>query len=133
MQLVTSTQTTVRLRSPLLPCHLSRKTQRIVALNPPTIHQGMQDTKGDEFTSRMLEAINSMLVKGPRLRVRSMSSSASARPKALRKPKLLASIRVGRSLSIGTSASRKRSAPAWAFAQRLSTPTAQPPRCSGLS
>ena len=27
------------------------------------IHQGMQDTKGDEFTSRMLGAINSMLVE----------------------------------------------------------------------
>jgi DNA invertase Pin-like site-specific DNA recombinase len=36
---------------------------RIVALDLPTSHQGMQDTKGDEFTWRMLGAINSMLVE----------------------------------------------------------------------
>lgn len=36
---------------------------RIVALDLPTSHQGMQDTKGDDFTSRMLGAINSMLVE----------------------------------------------------------------------
>lgn len=29
----------------------------------PTSHQGMQDIKGDEFTGRMLGAINSMLVE----------------------------------------------------------------------
>ncbi|MDU3955596.1 MAG: helix-turn-helix domain-containing protein, partial [Pseudomonas aeruginosa] len=39
------------------------KGLRIVALDLPTSHQGMQDTKGDEFTSRMLGAINSMLVE----------------------------------------------------------------------
>lgn len=36
---------------------------RIVALDLPTSHQGMRDTQGDEFTDRMLSAINSMLVE----------------------------------------------------------------------
>lgn len=36
---------------------------RIVALDLPTSYQGMKDTKGDEFTGRMLAAINSMLVE----------------------------------------------------------------------
>lgn len=39
------------------------KGLRIVALDLPTSHQGMQDTKGDEFTGRLLGTINSMLVE----------------------------------------------------------------------
>lgn len=39
------------------------KGLRIVALDLPTNHQEMQDTKGDEFSGRMLRAINSMLVE----------------------------------------------------------------------
>lgn len=39
------------------------KGLRIVALDLPTSHQGMHDTQGDEFTGRMLAAINSMLVE----------------------------------------------------------------------
>ena len=35
----------------------------IVAQDQPTSHQRMQDDKGDEFTGRMLGAINSMLVE----------------------------------------------------------------------
>lgn len=35
----------------------------IVALDLPTSYQGMQDTKGKEFTGRMLGAINSILVE----------------------------------------------------------------------
>lgn len=42
---------------------IDSKGLRIVALDLPTSHQGMRDTKGDEFTSRMLGAINSMLVE----------------------------------------------------------------------
>ncbi|KPB63079.1 Resolvase [Pseudomonas amygdali pv. myricae] len=42
---------------------IDSKGLRIVALDLPTSHQGMQDTKGDEFTTRMLGAINSMLVE----------------------------------------------------------------------
>lgn len=42
---------------------IDAKGLRIVALDLPTSHQGMRDTKGDEFTSRMLGAINSMLVE----------------------------------------------------------------------
>ncbi|MES2871956.1 MAG: recombinase family protein [Pseudomonadota bacterium] len=42
---------------------IDSKGLRIVALDLPTSHQGMQDTKGDEFTGRMLGAINSMLVE----------------------------------------------------------------------
>lgn len=41
---------------------IDSKGLRIVALDLPTSHQGIADTKGDEFTSRMLAAINSMLV-----------------------------------------------------------------------
>lgn len=39
---------------------IDSKGLRIVALDLPTSHQGMQDTKGDEFTGRMLGAINSI-------------------------------------------------------------------------
>jgi DNA invertase Pin-like site-specific DNA recombinase len=41
---------------------IDSKGLRIVALDLPTSHQGMTDTTGDEFTGRMLAAINSMLV-----------------------------------------------------------------------
>ncbi|WP_313281684.1 recombinase family protein [Stutzerimonas balearica] len=41
---------------------IDSKGLRIVALDLPTSHQGIADTKGDEFTGRMLGAINSMLV-----------------------------------------------------------------------
>jgi DNA invertase Pin-like site-specific DNA recombinase len=41
---------------------IDSKGLRIVALDLPTSHQGMRDTQGDEFTGRMLAAINSMLV-----------------------------------------------------------------------
>jgi DNA invertase Pin-like site-specific DNA recombinase len=46
-----------------LKAAIDSKGLRIVALDLPTSHQGMADTKGDEFTSRMLSAINSMLVE----------------------------------------------------------------------
>ncbi|MBF8774455.1 MULTISPECIES: recombinase family protein [Pseudomonas] len=42
---------------------IDAKGLRIVALDLPTSHQGMRATKGDEFTDRMLAAINSMLVE----------------------------------------------------------------------
>ncbi len=42
---------------------IDSKGLRIVALDLPTSYQGMKDTKGDEFTGRMLAAINSMLVE----------------------------------------------------------------------
>jgi len=42
---------------------IDAKRLRIVALDLPTSHQGMRDTQGDEFTHRMLAAINSMLVE----------------------------------------------------------------------
>ncbi|RPU42351.1 recombinase family protein [Pseudomonas aeruginosa] len=42
---------------------IDAKGLRIVALDLPTSHQGMRDTQGDEFTRRMLAAINSMLVE----------------------------------------------------------------------
>lgn len=45
-----------------LKAAIDSKGLRIVALDLPTSHQGIADTKGDEFTSRMLAAINSMLV-----------------------------------------------------------------------
>lgn len=46
-----------------LKAAIDSKGLRIVALDLPTSHQGMQDTNGDEFTGRMLGAINSMLVE----------------------------------------------------------------------
>lgn len=46
-----------------LKAAIDAKGLRIVALDLPTSHQGLLDTKGDEFTSRMLSAINSMLVE----------------------------------------------------------------------
>ncbi|MFF7064444.1 recombinase family protein [Pseudomonas sp. NPDC008258] len=42
---------------------IDAKGLRIVALDLPTSHQGMRDTQDDEFTGRMLAAINSMLVE----------------------------------------------------------------------
>lgn len=46
-----------------LKAAIDSKSLQIVALELPTSHQGMQDTKGDEFSGRMLGAINSMLVE----------------------------------------------------------------------
>ncbi|WP_341783382.1 recombinase family protein [Pseudomonas putida] len=46
-----------------LKAAIDAKGLRIVALDLPTSHQGMRDTQGDEFTARMLAAINSMLVE----------------------------------------------------------------------
>lgn len=46
-----------------LKAAIDSKGLRIVALDLPTSHQGMRNTKGDEFTDRMLGAINSMLVE----------------------------------------------------------------------
>lgn len=41
---------------------IDSKGLRIVALDLPTSHQGITNTANDEFTGRMLAAINSMLV-----------------------------------------------------------------------
>lgn len=46
-----------------LKAAIDSKGLRIVAIDLPTSHQGMKDSSGDEFTSRMLTAINSMLVE----------------------------------------------------------------------
>lgn len=46
-----------------LKATIDAKGLRVVAIDLPTSHQGMRDTKGDEFTDRMLGAINSMLVE----------------------------------------------------------------------
>lgn len=46
-----------------LKAAIDSKGLRVVALDLPTSYQGMVNTKGDEFTSRMLAAINSMLVE----------------------------------------------------------------------
>jgi DNA invertase Pin-like site-specific DNA recombinase len=46
-----------------LKATIDAKDLRIVAIDLPTSHQGMRDTKSDEFTGRMLGAINSMLVE----------------------------------------------------------------------
>lgn len=46
-----------------LKAAIDSKGLRIVAIDLPTSHQGMKDTKGDEFTSRMLAAINGMMIE----------------------------------------------------------------------
>lgn len=46
-----------------LKAAIDLKGLRIVALDLPTSHQGMRDTAGDEFTSRMLSAINGMMIE----------------------------------------------------------------------
>ncbi|MFC0668450.1 recombinase family protein [Azotobacter chroococcum] len=46
-----------------LKAAIDSKGLRIVALDLPTSHQGMKDTKGDEFTDRMLSAINGMMIE----------------------------------------------------------------------
>lgn len=46
-----------------LKAAIDSKGLRIVALDLPTSHQGMRDTAGDEFTSRMLSAINGMMIE----------------------------------------------------------------------
>lgn len=46
-----------------LKAAIDSKGLRIVALDLPTSHQGMRDASGDEFTGRMLAAINGMLVE----------------------------------------------------------------------
>ncbi|WP_128290833.1 recombinase family protein [Afifella aestuarii] len=45
-----------------LRAQIEAKGLRIVSIDLPTSHAGMKDTAGDEFTSRMLDAINSMMM-----------------------------------------------------------------------
>jgi len=45
-----------------LRAEIEAKGLRVVAVDLPTSHQGMKDTSGDEFTTRMLDAINSMMI-----------------------------------------------------------------------
>lgn len=45
-----------------LKAAIDGKGLRIVTLDLPTSHQGMRDTTGDEFTARMLGAINNMML-----------------------------------------------------------------------
>ncbi len=60
----------------------------------------MQDTKGDEFTGRMLRAINSMLVE---MHARTTNSAESVKRKVLRRLKLLVSTWADQSMRICTS------------------------------
>ena len=46
-----------------LKAAIDSKGLRVVALDLPTSYQSMKDANGDEFTGRMLAAINSMLVE----------------------------------------------------------------------
>jgi len=45
-----------------LRAEIDAKRIRVVALNLPTSHAAMKDTTGDEFTARMLDAINRMML-----------------------------------------------------------------------
>jgi DNA invertase Pin-like site-specific DNA recombinase len=42
---------------------INSRGMRIVALDLPTSHQGMKEANGDEFTSRMLAAINTLMIE----------------------------------------------------------------------
>lgn len=42
---------------------IDAKGLRIVALDLPTSHQGMTDTTGDDFTARMIGAVNGMMIE----------------------------------------------------------------------
>lgn len=46
-----------------LKAAIDAKGLRLVALDLPTSHQGMRVTEGDEFTSRMLAAVNGMMIE----------------------------------------------------------------------
>lgn len=41
---------------------IEAKGLRIVSMDLPTSHKGMKDTAGDDFTARMLDAVNAMLL-----------------------------------------------------------------------
>lgn len=45
-----------------LRAEIDAKGIRVVALDLPTSHAAMQDTAGDEFTARMLDAVNGMML-----------------------------------------------------------------------
>lgn len=45
-----------------LRAEIEIKGLRVVAVDLPTSHQGMKNTTGDEFTARMLDAINGMML-----------------------------------------------------------------------
>lgn len=45
-----------------LRAEIEAKGLRVVAVDLPTSHQGMKNTEGDEFTARMLDAINGMML-----------------------------------------------------------------------
>lgn len=42
---------------------IDAKGLRIVALDLPTSHQGLRDTTGDDFTARMIGAVNGMMIE----------------------------------------------------------------------
>ncbi|APX92702.1 serine recombinase [Halomonas sp. 1513] len=45
-----------------LRAEIDQKGLRVVAVDLPTSHQAMRASEGDEFTARMLDAINSMML-----------------------------------------------------------------------
>lgn len=45
-----------------LRIEIDQKGLRVVALDLPTSHQAMRADEGDEFTNRMLDAVNSMML-----------------------------------------------------------------------
>lgn len=46
----------------LLRARIDEKSLRIVALDLPTSHMGLSESSSDEFTARMLDAVNSMML-----------------------------------------------------------------------
>jgi len=74
----------------------------IVALDLPTSHLAMKVTQGDEFTSRMLGAINNMMIE-MMAAIRTTSNAASDKPKESPKPRKTGHTRAARLMRICTS------------------------------
>lgn len=103
------------------------------SLDLPTSHQGMRDTKGDEFTGRMLGAINSMLVEMMAAIARKDYEQRRERQaQASRNPRPPASTRGARLTPICTNELRSYLAHTWESAQQHDTLTAPPPQCFEL-
>lgn len=109
---------------------IDSKGLRIVALDLPTSHQGMQDTKGDEFTGRMLGAINSMLVEMMAAIARKDYEQRRERQaQGIQKAQAAENTRAAQSMRACTRGSTSCSLLVLVFALQPGTLTAQPLHC----
>ncbi|GAB3386548.1 hypothetical protein GCM10027514_27390 [Azotobacter armeniacus] len=115
-----------------LKAAIDSKGLRIVALDLPTSHQGMRDTKGDEFTDRMLAAINGMMIEMMAAIARKDYEQRRERQAQGRspRPRRKAPTKAARWMRICTSACVSCWQPASAFALPPGMPAARQPPCS---